>query len=94
MENDEILDAARVTMTKAAQRLRKHVSTLYRWHAPGVRGRRLPTFVIGANRYVLVSDLAEWVAAGFDRAVPTNLPEISISQRAIDANQKLSDRGV
>ena len=94
MINDEILDAARLTMTEAAQRLRKHVSTLYRWHYPGVRGRRLTTFVIGANRYVLVSDLAEWVAAGFDRAVPTNLPEISISQRAIDANQKLSDRGV
>ena len=94
MENDEILDAARLTMTKAAQRIRKHVSTLYRWHDPGVRGRRLPTFLIGANRYVLVSDLAEWVAAGFDRAAPTNMPEDSISQRVIDASKKLSDRGV
>ena len=94
MINDEILDAARLTMTEAAQRLRKHVSTLYRWHYPGVRGRRLTTFVIGANRYVLVSDLAEWVAEGFDRVAPTNVPEVSISQRAIEANQKLSRRGV
>lgn len=94
MKDDEILDAARLTMTEAARRLGKHVSTLYRWHHPGVRGRRLATFVIGANRYVMVSDLAEWVATGFDRGAPTNMPEDSISERVIDASKKLSDRGV
>lgn len=58
-----IIDEPRMTMSAAASRLGVHISTLFRWAQRGVRGRKLPTVVIGGQRYVLERDLEQFLEA-------------------------------
>ncbi len=46
----------RLTPNQVAKRLNVHVATIYRWTLKGVRGRRLRSFLIGADdtsRYLI-----------------------------------------
>ena len=51
-----LLDSPRLSINEAARRLGVHSSSLWRWVLTGVRGRKLPTILVGARRYVLVAD--------------------------------------
>jgi uncharacterized protein DUF1580 len=58
-----ILSEQRLTLTKAAQHLDVHVSTLHRWRLRGIRGIRLETCLIGGIRYTSHEALARFVTA-------------------------------
>lgn len=51
----------RLTLNQVASRLNVHVATIYRWTLRGVRGRRLPSFLIGGRRYVALPDLEQFL---------------------------------
>ena len=42
---------------------RPHLATIHRWILRGVGGHVLPSFVVGARRYVRPSDLDKFMAA-------------------------------
>lgn len=93
MTIQSILDADRLSLTEAAQRLKRNVATLWRWSSRGVRGRKLPTITIGGRRYVLVSDLEEFLSAG--REVGETQPvEPTLTARAVAAGEELTRLGM
>ena len=51
----------RLTLNQVASRLNVHVATIYRWTLSCVRGRRLPSFLIGGRRYVALPDLEQFL---------------------------------
>ena len=51
----------RFTLTEVADQVGVHVKTVQRWTLRGVRGRQLRSSLIGGRRYVLPSDLAEFL---------------------------------
>jgi hypothetical protein len=59
-----ILDAERFPLSEVARRLNVHVATCWRWARVGVRGRTLPTFLVGGRRFVLKRDLETFLAFG------------------------------
>jgi hypothetical protein len=63
--NDE-----RLTMSEVARLLGVHLATAWRWAQKGVRGRRLPTFCIGARRWVSKKSLLEFLDAGSELQAP------------------------
>jgi len=58
---DDIRDAM-ISPRDVARQLRLHISTIHRWMTSGVRGRRLPSRLIGGRRFVIRSDLEEWLS--------------------------------
>lgn len=87
-----MIDQTKLTMSQAAQRLGVSTPTVWRWR-DGVRGRRLPTFLVGARRYVLLDDLEAFVVAGREPATPTT-PRADVSDRATKAEAELARRGI
>lgn len=83
-----ILDAPRISMSDAAERLGVDVSTAWRWALKGVRGRKLPTIMIGGRRFVLESSLSAWIEAGLDPESRTG------ASRSADAERELDRRGI
>lgn len=59
---DEIRDS--VTPAKAAQMLGVHIGTIHRWMMNGVRGRILPSVLVGGRRRILVSQLEAYLSTG------------------------------
>lgn len=53
--------AERRTLKQVADLLDVHSGTVRRWTIHGVRGKRLPSFLIGGRRYVTSVDLAEFL---------------------------------
>ena len=51
----------RFTLTEVADQVGVHVKTVQRWALSGVRGKQLRSFLLGGRRYVLPSDLAEFL---------------------------------
>ena len=51
----------RYSLKEIAKSLDKHISTVLRWALKGVRGRRLPSFLIGGQRYVNREDLERFL---------------------------------
>lgn len=85
MRNASILDAERLSFSAAARRLKVHVSTVWRWATTGVRGRVLPTVEIGGRRFILVSDLEQFICpAGASTG----------TQAAADAERELESLGL
>ena len=52
-----------ISVNDVAKQWHVHVSTVYRWAGSGVRGRRLPSMLIGGRRYVRISDLEVFIEA-------------------------------
>jgi len=73
------LKAERLTFRQAAGRVNVHVATIWRWTLTGVKGRKLPTFLIGGRRFILSADLDAFLA-GSQEQTPANLP-----QQCVDA---------
>jgi Protein of unknown function (DUF1580) len=65
-----IIDSPRYSLSKVAQAANVHVGTVWRWSLHGVRGRKLPTLLIGGRRYVLAADLEAFLAGGGEPARP------------------------
>ncbi len=57
-----LLDKERISLSEAARKLKVHVATSRRWAHSGVRGRILPTFLVGGRRFVLTRDLEAFLA--------------------------------
>jgi transposase len=51
MENN-LLPGERLSLKELAKELQVHTSTVWRWVNNGVRGWKLPTFLVGARRFV------------------------------------------
>ena len=87
------LDAARLSVKKAARRVRVHPSTVWRWILAGTRGRKLRRITIGARRFILVVDLEAFVAQGLES--PASVAHCGAPEnRAQTAADELTRRGV
>ena len=53
-----------MTPAKAAQVLGVHIGTIHRWLTNGVRGRILPSVLVGGRRRILVTQLEEFLSPG------------------------------
>ena len=51
----------RLTLTEVADQVGVHVKTVQRWVLGSVRGKQLRSSLIGGRRYVLPSDLEEFL---------------------------------
>ena len=88
-----LIDRVKLTMSQGARRVGVSTPTMWRWKEVGVRGRRLPTFLVGGRRYVLLDDLKAFVAAGREPTPPTT-SRADVSDRAATAEAELARRGV
>ena len=59
--SSNFLDSERYTFGQIASMLNVHPATIWRWVLHGVRGRKLPSIFIGGRRWVLKSDLDEFL---------------------------------
>lgn len=88
---NSVLDAPRLSLTKAAQRLNLNAATVWRWASRGVRGRKLRTILVGGRRFVLVADLEDFLQGGQQNE--TQEPNPTIEARALAAGEELARRG-
>lgn len=84
------LSEDRLSITEVAQKLRVHTATVYRWVNSGVKGRRLPTLMIGGRRFVLTSDLEDFVQS--DGPKPQRSP--TDKSRNMEAQRELRRLGI
>ncbi len=91
--SNSIIDAERLSLSKAARTLGVHVSTLHRWRLNGVRGHRLRVVRIGGRSYVLKDELERFVAALSDP--PTReVVEADFARRAAVADARARALGL
>lgn len=84
-----LLNAARLSIIETARRLGVHPSSVWRWILTGARGRKLPTILVGARRYVLVAELEAFLASGLTSAPPTAThPHAPAEERASATTRK------
>jgi len=88
------LEAERLTLNKAAQLLDVHLATVWRWCLHGVRGRKLPSFVLGGRRFITRDDLDDFVAAQNTPACSKAKPSKKSQRRAERAETKLDQLGI
>lgn len=67
-----ILNETRYTMAQVARLVGVHICTPWRWHLHGIRGRRLPTVLIGGRRFVLARDLEAFLEAANEGRQPND----------------------
>ena len=77
-----------ISFNNVAKQWHVHISTVYRWAKLGVRGRQLPSVLVGGRRFVRVSDLEIFLASS-----PPDKP-VSDDQRNHAAQQQLASFGV
>jgi len=78
-------------MSHAARLAKVHVATIWRWYLHGVRGRKLPTRLVGGRRYVFSADLDAFLEANDSGP---RAPETNADRRADDAGKLLDAQGV
>lgn len=87
---ESVLDKERLTMTQAAQRAKVNPGTTWRWALKGIRGRKLPTVMLGGRRFVLTEDLEQFMNDGRDGDSTAGAERESFEQSAADADAKLA----
>lgn len=70
-----------------------HVSTVHRWITRGVRGRKLPSVVIGGRRFVLLEELEAFLEKGREPQQSECAQEQHQSDRADAAKKELERIG-
>ncbi len=60
MSKQGVAKKERFTFLEVAKLLRVHVSTVWRWHSIGAKGRRPESHLIGGRRFVSVDALSEF----------------------------------
>ncbi|MGB0768285.1 MAG: helix-turn-helix domain-containing protein [Phycisphaeraceae bacterium] len=75
----KFLKEKRHTINEVAKMLHVHSSTVWRWKLQGVRGVKLNTIIIGGTRYVLESDLNEFL--------------VGLNNGGVQQNEDLNSRG-
>lgn len=88
-----------LSMSQAARSLphRPNTSTLWRWHASGVRGIRLETVLVGGQRFTSREALQRFVEQSTAAAEGSLIPSRTCRQRekAIErAKQELAAAGI
>ena len=89
---DEIDDA--LTPAKAAQLLGVHIGTIHRWMMSGVRGRILPSILVGGRRKILVPQLKAFLSVDSATRGEANKKEDETANRKRDADSQLRSFGV
>ena len=77
-----------ISVTELAKSLKVNVATVYRWILYGVRGRKLPSLLIGGRRFVDEDDFEQFIGAKQDIKDP------SVQSRWESAKRELSQLGV
>lgn len=67
---------------------RPHIATLHRWRLHGVRGRKLPTVLVGGRRFVSRQVLAAWLRADPVELTPPPVGLPSSSEHRADVAEK------
>jgi hypothetical protein len=93
------LEETLISLTEAARRLpgRPHASTLWRWHARGIKGVHLETLAIAGRRYTSTQALDRFVAATTYAATGQPTPLRTLRQRERDqvlAEKELRQAGI
>lgn len=89
---EKILDS--VTPAKAAQLLGVHVGTIHRWLIHGVRGRILPSVLVGGRRRILTAQLEAFLSANGRATGDVNEKRDETTHRHQDAQNQLRSFGV
>lgn len=77
-----------LSVTEVAKQLHVHVATVHRWTKSGVRGRRLPSILVGGRRFIRVADIEAFVKA------PPRAAATIADHRNRAAQQKLLSLGL
>lgn len=80
-----------VSVNAAANLLGVHTSTVARWIMKGVRGRKLPSLLIGGRRYIQTQELEAFINLP---AQSTETVNQNNRQRASAAQQQLAAYGL
>lgn len=91
--NTHLIDSPRLSMSEGARRVGVSTATFWRWALRGVRGRRLPTILVGGRRWVLLTDVEAFLVGGLAPS-PQIAPQVDLSNRVDSADAELSRRGI
>lgn len=89
---DEILES--VTPVKAAKMLGVHVGTIHRWMTNGVRGRILPSVLVGGRRRILITQLRAFLSPDGTATSSLNIKTDDVENRHRAAVDRLRSYGV
>lgn len=81
-----ILNKKRMSFSEVAEWADVHKTTVWRWTKLGVRGRRLATRMIGGRRYVLVSDLEDFLEEPADESDERAHDAADAASKLLDAH--------
>jgi hypothetical protein len=77
------LEEERFTFKQVAKKTKVSLSTVWRWHLTGTKGKKLGSVLIGGRRFVLKSQL-EAFCGQRKRAPPSRLRQ-DVAKRKLDA---------
>ena len=84
-----MLTEQRLTLTQAARKLGVNPSSTWRWALHGVRGVKLETYNVGAQRFTSEEAIERFVEATTAVAANTSMPSVAHTPRQ---RQRESDR--
>lgn len=84
----------RYSLRQAATLLGVHLATVWRWVLHGVRGRKLPTVMVGGRRYILARDLDDFLAADDSAADRAPHEPVDLDRRAGAVSDELDRLGI
>jgi len=68
---ESLAPTARLSLSKAAKTIGVNTSTVWRWAFRGLSdGRKLPTFMLGGRRFVMVEELSRFASPGTEETPP------------------------
>jgi len=77
------LDEERFTFNEVAKMLKVSISSVWRWHLSGTKGKKLASILIGGRRFVLKSQLEAF--CGEQRQASPSRLRRDLAKRKLDA---------